>query len=244
MTGTHKTGVATYDAVADDYESWVGSGEVLADETFVRLLGDVTAQRVLALACGQGREARLLADLGASVVGLDTSNRLLDHAREHERRSPRNIGYVQDDAQQIASQTDSSFDGVTCYMALMDIPALRPTLESIARVLRPGGWLVVNFNHPCFKPPVAGELLDHRDGRVSRMVAGYFEEGPCPAPVPTHQALPSTTHHRMMSTYMNELSAAGFVIELAAEPRLANPDRPVWSEVPQLLYLRCRRFVN
>lgn len=241
MTGIGDGGVATYDVVADAYESWVGGGEVLADQTFVRLLGDITDQQVLALACGQGRDARLLADLGASVTALDVSNSLLDHAREHERQAPKKIVYLHDDAHQITSQADGSFDGVACYMSMMDIPELRPTLRSIARVLRPGGWVVLTFNHPCFKPPVAGELLDHRDGRVSRMVAGYFEEGPCPPPVRSHRALPSTTYHRMLSTYINELIAAGLVIELVAEPPLVDPDRPVWREVPIMLYLRCRR---
>lgn len=76
-------------------------------------------------------------------------------------------------------------------MALMDIADLDATLSSVYRVLKAGGWFVFSTNHPCFKPPSAGELLDHDNGRVRRVVGGdYFTEGEVPAPKRDHAALP------------------------------------------------------
>lgn len=184
---------ATYDPIADDYQRWVASADMLEDETFTDLLGCVNHQRVLALACGQGREARLLARAGATVTGVDLSERLLEHARSYEEHEPLGITYVRDDAQTLTTLQDASFDGAVCYLALMDIPDLRATVTSLARVIAWGGWLVLAVTHPCFKPPVAGELLDHRDGRTSRMGCRILRGGTVRSPGSAPRC--ATRHH-------------------------------------------------
>src|ERR1700712_2401425 len=134
---------AAYDEVAESYRgSFDPDGTGLRDEVLEELLGDVAGQQVLALACGQGRDAPPLADLGAAVTGVDYSERMLEQARRYEQESPRGIAFVQGDAQTLAGLADDRFDGVVCHMALMDIPRLAPTVESVARVLRPRGWFV------------------------------------------------------------------------------------------------------
>src|SRR5258708_11557652 len=62
----------------------------------LRLLGEVPGVRVLDAGCGEGSFARLLADAGANVTGVDFS-RLLDAALEEERRQPRGIHYIEAD---------------------------------------------------------------------------------------------------------------------------------------------------
>lgn len=233
-----------YDEVAEAYNAWVGADVLADDETLVDLIGDIEATTVLALACGQGRDARLLASLGAYVVGVDASARLLGYAIEREALTPTGIDFRLDDARALRTVADGSVDGVLCHMALMDIPDLTAVLRSVARVLRPGGWFVFTINHPCFKPPATGELLNHRDGSSSRVVGRYFDEGPSAAPVRDHDALPATTYHRTLSTYVKGLTAAGLVIEELAEPPGTASGRPVWRSVPQLLYARCRAPLN
>jgi ubiquinone/menaquinone biosynthesis C-methylase UbiE len=79
--------VAEYDAVADAYSRVIDpEGAGLEDARFQELLGDVAGQSVFSLACGQGQDARLLARLGATVVGVDVSERMLE--QERESRSP------------------------------------------------------------------------------------------------------------------------------------------------------------
>src|SRR5262249_47928018 len=96
----------------------------------------------------------LLASLGAQVVGVDLSERMLAHARQLEQTVPRGIRYLQGDAQDLAGFEDASFDGVACHMALMDIARLEPTIVSTARVLRAGGWFVLSIVYPCYRPHV------------------------------------------------------------------------------------------
>jgi ubiquinone/menaquinone biosynthesis C-methylase UbiE len=228
---------ARYDDVAGEYDEWVGAGSALDDPTFTELTGDVAGQEVCVVACGQGREARFLATRGAVVTGVDLSEKLLEKARQHEETEPLGISYRHGDAQTLEGLVDDSFDGIVCYMALMDIPDLDQTLQSMARVLRPGGWFVVSITHPCFKTPATGELVDHVDQSIRRTVGKYFVEGYWDGPGQHRNALPVGAYHRTLSTYVNTLADAGFVIGRLREPP---HDTPIWREVPQLLYLRGR----
>jgi ubiquinone/menaquinone biosynthesis C-methylase UbiE len=169
--------VSTYDEIAEWYDQWVGPS--LGADPFwpavEALLDKVTGQRLCDVACGQGRVARHLADRGASVVAVDRSAALLAIARRHEATHPRGIEYRQEDARRLDGLAAGGFDGAVCFMALMDIPDLAPTLRSIARILRPGGRFVFAVLHPCYHSARSGELAT-ADG-VVRTVGAYFAEG-------------------------------------------------------------------
>lgn len=228
-----------YDEMADAYHATIDpDGGGLTDPTLDDLLGDLHGQRVASIACGQGRDSRRLADLGATVVGVDASETLLAHARRLEQEHPRGIEYLHDDAQRLGVLEDTSYDGAVCYMALMDIPDLEPALRSVARILKPGGWFVASIVHPCTKPPSHGELIDHTTGQARRVTGRYFEEGPYDS-VTRWEILPRVSYHRTLSTYVNTLVAAGLAVERLAEPV---GESLVWREAAQLLYLRCRRI--
>ncbi len=216
---------AAYDEVADGYSRALDpDGVGLADPVLAELVADVTGRDVLALACGQGQDARLLARLGATVTGIDVSGEMLRYARQHEVAAPRGITYVQGDAEDLAAFPDRSFDGVVCHMALMDIPALAPTIGSVARVLREEGWFVFSIVHPCYRGHVeivTDYLLDHR----------YRKRLP-------RDWLPTHAYHRPLGAYVNQLAHAGFRIERVVEAHHADSDA---GGVPGLLYARAVR---
>lgn len=61
---------------------------------------EVQGQRMCDLACGQGQVAWPLAVRGASVVGIDLSQRLLEIARQQAATDGQPIVYQHDDAQE------------------------------------------------------------------------------------------------------------------------------------------------
>ncbi len=214
-----------YDVVAEAYSRIfdVGGG-TLEDAAFKALLADVRGQRVLSLACGQGRDARLLASLGAEVTGVDIAREMLGRARAHEVRQPRGITYLEGDAQAL-SLVDASFDGIACHMALMDIPNLRAAIGEVARVLNPGGWFVFSIVHPCYGPHVqivSDYMLDQR----------YAKQLP-------NDALPTYAYHRPLADYVNELDANGLHLRRLIEVRHAAD--PGEGGVPGLLYARAEK---
>ena len=243
MTG--RVTESPYDAIADWYDAWVGP-DALDDDAFFptvrELMGDVAGQQICDLACGQGRVARYLADQGARVIGIDVSGKLLSIARRAELARPRGIAYLQADAQGLDALAPLLFDGVVCHMALMDIPDLVSTLKGIARVLRPGGWLVFSILHPCYNSAPSGELLV--DGRTVRLVSGYFAEGYWRSDARTGPPGKVGSYHRTLSTYVNAFHDAGFFLQRLAEPRATGRHaerRAVWAEVPAVLVARCEK---
>lgn len=236
--------VSSYDQIAEWYDDWVGPDSMDNDPSFraVELLaGDVTGLRICDLCCGQGRTTRRLADLGAHVTGIDLSTNMLEIARRHERTHPRGIEYLNADARTLESIADATFDGVVCFLALMDVADLAPTARSVSRILRPGGWFVFAITHPCYKTPRSGEL-PAAEGWI-RTVGSYFAEGywrsdELPGPPGKVGA-----YHRTLSTYLNTMLDTGFILERISEPPLtgaAAERRPVWTEVPVTLIARFR----
>lgn len=110
------------------------------------LLGLSQVDRILDLGCGWGRHLRLLREAGHRVVGVDLSPPLLRMAREGDA----DPWLVAGDMLRLPLR-HRSFDVVlnlatSLGLFLEDEPAVR-ALEEAARVLRPGGTLLVEGMH-------------------------------------------------------------------------------------------------
>ncbi|MEZ5139002.1 MAG: class I SAM-dependent methyltransferase [Acidimicrobiales bacterium] len=96
-----------------------------------------TGASVLDLGCGTGGNGAALAPR-AAVIGLDRSPRALAHLAEHHRAMPA----LQGDGAALPF-ADRSFDAVLAITVLYTVPDDGAVIDEIARVLRPGGTLVV-----------------------------------------------------------------------------------------------------
>jgi len=240
---------APYDVIAEWYDQLVRTDPLYRELVLPSLLGlidDPQGQMICDLACGQGFVARELARQGASVIGVDVSVSLLALARRYEHIEPLGIQYREDNAHVLATIADSSVDGVTCSMALMNIPDLVACARSVRRILKPDGWAVVAMTHPCFQTPRA-EWVQKSDGSDVREVSGYFDEGYWKSPNPEGVRGQVGEHHRMLSTYLNTFVDAGFTFERMHEPQ-ATGERakrvPGNREIPSILSMRFRADRN
>jgi SAM-dependent methyltransferase len=163
---------------------------------------------------------------------------LLDIARRYEARYPERIEYRHDDARVLNSCTESAFDGVVCFMSLMHIADLQPTVRSVHRVLRPGGWFVFAMLHPSFNTSRSDEL-NVADGLV-RIIGGYFVEGHWQSDRRTGPPGRVGAFHRTLSTYVNMLLAQGIEVQGVAGGRQAEL-RPIWTEVSAMLVVPCAK---
>jgi len=234
---------SAYDSIADWYATKMqeGGAGAWAFPILLERLGDLRAQHVCDLGCGEGRIARLLAQHGASVVGIDRSASLIQAALRQEVRHPLGIRYAVDDAQVLATIPDSTFDGVVCGLALMDIPGLDATFRAVGRVLKPGAWFTFLITHPCFAAPQAGWRITP-DGSVVWEIQRYFEEGFWRSDTAGNLCARVGAYHRTLSTYLNALVSAGFIITGVVEPQPTDATRernPGYSIVPLLLLVQC-----
>jgi ubiquinone/menaquinone biosynthesis C-methylase UbiE len=137
---------SNYDRIADWYNESIRSGSLIHDLVVPELLnlaGDIQGKHVCDLACGQGVIARQLVHRGASVVGIDIAEKMLEYAWRGEETEPLGIVYLHDDVQTLASIADATFDGAVCNMALMDVSDMNATFHTVRRILCEGGWFAL-----------------------------------------------------------------------------------------------------
>lgn len=236
----------SYDSIAAWYDALVRAGSP-ADQVVVpplfELIGNIQGQRICDLGCGSGRIAQALAGQGAEVIGVDLSAELLTIARRDEAAEPSGVTYLRDNAETLATISDEAFDGVVCHLALMDMANLAATCQAVWRVLRAPGWFIFSITHPCFEAPHS-TWTRSADGTTSREVRHYFEEGFWRSENIEGVRGQVGAYHRMLSTYLNRLIQAGFIIERIVEPcatGLAADRVPGYAIVPAFMLIRCKK---
>lgn len=148
MPGSADEVRAAYDATAQDYaaafpatEPDAGVDLAMVDH-FARLLGESGASRVLDAGCGTGRMGRYLTDRGCTVVGVDLSPGMLAVARrDHPDLDVREASLLE-----LPFEADA-FDGILLWYSLIHLAddELPVALAEVARVVRPGGLVLVAF---------------------------------------------------------------------------------------------------
>ena len=226
---------ARYDEIADWYAERASSGHWV-DATILAniepLIGVVDGLDILDLCCGEGSFTDRLASLGARVVGVDLSAKLLEIASA--RSGEGSPEYIQDDAQKLLSFDDDRFDGAICLMALMDITDLSAAFRSVRRVVRPGGWFVAVITHPAFESPHA-----QWDELGNRLTERYLTEGEWFSRHAEGVRAKVGANHRTLSTYLNEALRAGWQFDGMLEPPNLWADDPN-PEIPRLMFFRFR----
>ncbi len=115
-------------------------------------------------ACGTGRHAATLAGLGHRVVGVDTTGAMLAVAREKVPAADFRHGRLE----QLPVE-DETIDLITCALALTHVERLEPVMREFARVLRPGGQVILTDIHPV--ATMTGGIAGFRDGEDSQGIA-------------------------------------------------------------------------
>jgi 2-polyprenyl-3-methyl-5-hydroxy-6-metoxy-1,4-benzoquinol methylase len=235
---------AAYDDIAAWYNNWINrplSTEVVLP-TMLDLIGEIHTTNLIDLACGQGWFTRELARRGAQVTGIDISEQMIKLAQQAENAEPLGITYLQGDLQQSYQLSTTIYDGAVSTMALIDIPDLAAVFQTARHLLRPGGWFVFAVTHPCYETPRSG-WTTLEDGTLARYVSHYFHEGFWLSNNNGGIRNRVGSNHRTLSTYLNTLLAAGFVLERVVEPVATGArvtEVPGNVEVPTLLFVRAR----
>jgi ubiquinone/menaquinone biosynthesis C-methylase UbiE len=132
--------------IEEGYALWAphydepGNALLEAEEPVVReILDRLPAGVALDAACGTGRHSVHLAELGHKVIGLDATSEMLEIA--HAKVS---TGDFREADLRNLPLADDSVDIVVCGIAVSHIPELGPVFAEFARVLRPGGHLVLS----------------------------------------------------------------------------------------------------
>lgn len=135
--------------------------EHLERRLVLELVGAVQGRRVLDVGCGDGDLAIELSKRGAHVAGVDSSSVMIDAAKKLAERHRVNAEFRVATAQRLPFPPDQ-FDIVVAVTILCFVEDAMPVFREMARVLRPGGHLVI------------GELVKWSSWAAARRVRAWL----------------------------------------------------------------------
>lgn len=119
----------------------------------------LAGKKVLDVGCGGGLLSEAMATRGATVTGIDLSEKALGVARLHLLESGRSVDYRYISAEELAAQQAGSYDVVTCMEMLEHVPNPASTIASCAALVKPGGHVffsTINRNPKAYVFAVLG----------------------------------------------------------------------------------------
>lgn len=192
-------------------------GVKFVTEDELHLLDGVSGKKVLEICCGSGHSLKYLADRGAGELwGADLSQKQLDNARKYLAENGYQARLICSPMEKELDVPKAYFDYVYSIYGIGWTTDLQGTFRKIASYLKPGGTFIFSWHHTLHYC-VAWSCEERRDViEDGRLVfhRSYFDESYFTMPVHDSEIV---LCNRKISTYVNALADAGFVIERMIE---------------------------
>jgi 2-polyprenyl-3-methyl-5-hydroxy-6-metoxy-1,4-benzoquinol methylase len=136
-----------------------------------------TGKHVLDVACGVGYGSRHLADVAASVTGVDLDPDAVAYARRRYS-DVGNIRFLQGDALNLPF-SDRSFEVICSFETIEHVPDAQRFLKEVKRLLVPGGIFIVSTpaaRHSTASPANPHHVQEWSPRDFKALLGDYFEE--------------------------------------------------------------------
>jgi SAM-dependent methyltransferase len=195
--------------VATGYAAWAETYDTLpnplirVEEPVVHaLLAPIAPGHAVDAACGTGRHAAHLVARGHTVIGIDETPEMLERARANVPQATFRAGSLT-----ALPLPAASADVVVCALALAHVASLPTAVAELARVVRPGGRLIVSELHPLMALLGGGAFYQASDGSFG--------------------VVRTQTH--LHADYVAAAAAAGLEIRSCLEPRWTADEIPLMA---------------
>jgi ubiquinone/menaquinone biosynthesis C-methylase UbiE len=240
-----------WDANAHWWDDRIGDGNdfqtLLIEPATERLLAVAVGDAILDVACGAGRFARRIAELGARVVAFDHSAEFIARARERTAKDAAIEYHVigSGDTENLLSLGANRFDKAVCTMALMDMPEIAPLFTALTRMLKPSGTFIFSVTHPCFHSAAIQRFAETYEEEAGRhivrtgvKVSSYLSPFAKKTEGIIGQPEPQWFFHRPLRALFQSGFDACFVLDGLEEPGLPEPEKrragTRWSDMPDI----------
>jgi len=231
--------------VGQSAQAWIDSVGERGDWAREHVLDPVMLDRIgagrfsnaLDVGCGEGRFCRMLKSAGVSATGIDPTSQLIATARRRDPSGDYRVGR----AERLEFDA-AAFDLVVSYLTLVDIADFRTAISEMARVLKPGGSLLIanltGFTSAC---AAQGWVTDAEGRRLHFPVDDYLEEFPFWF---EWAGIRIENWHRPLASYMEAFLKSGLHLTFFSEPDSVSGDEPRrerFRRVPWFVVMEWRR---
>lgn len=177
---------------------------------------DVAGKKVLEICCGSGHSLKYLGDRKAAELwGLDISHTQLDHAEEYLKQNGYHAKLLCASMEESTDIPTDYFDYVYSIYGIGWTTDLQGTFRKIASYLKKDGIFIFSWHHTlnyCVSWSCEERHIVEDDKLI--FTRSYFDESYFKMPVHDSEIV---LCNRKISTYINALADAGFVIERMVE---------------------------
>lgn len=180
-------------------------------EEHCQLFGDVSGKKLLEIGCGNGQSLRYQGERRAAELwGLDLSEQQIEKARQHLDSCGLSAQLICSPMEEECDIPKDYFDYVYSIYAIGWTTDLEGTFRRIASYLKKDGVFIFSWSHPIHKC-----VVTENNKLVFKKC--YFDESWYTVSLDVAGEGVLTLSDRKLSTYVNALFKAGFVIEQMIE---------------------------
>lgn len=202
----HKTNQSFWDIKGSDVigtTSLPMYGGFTSEEEW-KLLGDVSGNKVLEIGCGRGHSLEYMANRNASEIwGMDISREQINKTSEYLKQCNISANLICSPMEEECGVPKDYFDLVYSVYGIGWTTDLEATFSKIASYLKKDGVFVFSWSHPIHKCVTM-------DNDLFVFKKCYFDESWYSVSL---DGSTLSLSDRKLSTYINALAKAGFIIE-------------------------------
>jgi Methylase involved in ubiquinone/menaquinone biosynthesis len=192
-------------------------GVKFVTEDDLHLFGDVTGKKMLEICCGSGHSLKYHADRNASELwGVDISHKQIENADAYLKANGYTAKFICSPMEDEMDIPTDYFDYVYSIYGIGWTTDLEGTFSKIASYLKKDGVFIFSWHHT-LNYCVAWSCSDRRvviENNSLVFHKSYFDESYFKMPVDGSEII---LCNRKISTYINALAKAGFMVEQMVE---------------------------
>ncbi len=224
----------------------INFNDLIETPILLAMLPDLHNKKILDIGCGMGQHAKQYSDMGAkSILGIDISEKMLAYAKEHN--SADNITYTKMAMEDINSLQEQ-FDLITSSLVFDYIEDFDEMMKCSYNLLNSGGQLIFSMSHPMvtsWDGKYPRYTCSETGERIYANIRNYWVEGNRKIKwvVDDYEL-----YHRTLSSLINSIIKAGFIITECQESRITDDMRKRYPNVfggtihlSDFIFFSCRK---
>lgn len=240
-----------WENISEWYDTYLGTDNdsyhsKVVIPNLLRLLGDFKGKKILDLGCGNGIVAKLLAQQGGIIFGVDGSTSLINKAKQNA--SDKEKYYVHD--VRVGLPKDAvEIDHCISVLSIQNMDSIHSVFKHVRSSLSSKGSFHIVTLHPAFRIPKESDwVFDEKRKKQGRVVFNYMSESKISIlQNPSNKNSPtSITFHRPLQVYSKTLQNNYFTIKRIEEwcshkesspGKRKNAEDIARKEIPMFLYI-------